>query len=71
MPGSQIFDGRVDVYQVLGSEGVLNVEIGDLNLIALTSPEDRYTHGEEIKVYFLKDRFYFFSPENGERIRFS
>ncbi len=71
IPGSQIFDGRVDVYQVLGSEGVLNVEIGDLNLIALTSPEDRYTHGEEIKVYFLKDRFYFFSPENGERIRFS
>ena len=69
--GMQAFDGKVDVYQVLGSEGVLNVEIGTLNLIALTSPEERYNHGEDIKIYFLKDRFYFFSPENGERIRIS
>ncbi len=68
---TQVFDGRVDVYQVLGSEGVLNVEIGSLNLVALTKPEERYTHGQDISIYFLKDRFYFFSPENGERIRFS
>ena len=67
----QTFDSRVDVYQVLGSDGVLNIEIGDLKLVTLTTPEEYYKHDQALKVHFLKDRFYFFSPEDGKRIRLS
>lgn len=65
------FDAKVDVYQVLGSNGVLNIEVGGLKLITLTKPEEYYEHNQNVKIYFLEDKFYFFSPENGERIRLS
>ena len=59
----------VDVFQPLGSEGVLTSNAGNLQLIALIPPETKIDHGQSVKLYYNPEDFYLFDIDTKENIK--
>ncbi len=59
----------VDVFQPLGSEGVLTSKIGNLQIIALIPPETKIDHGDNVKIYFNPENYYLFDENTEENIK--
>jgi multiple sugar transport system ATP-binding protein len=62
--GLQTFDGVVEVFQPLGSEGVLTSKVGNLTLVGLVDPEAGIRHDEKVKIYCNETAFYLFDVES-------
>jgi multiple sugar transport system ATP-binding protein len=61
-------DGVVDVFQPLGSEGVLTSMAGKLALIGLIDPEAQVRHDQRVKLYLSTGLFYFFDEATEENL---
>ena len=61
-------DGVVDVFQPLGSEGVLTTIIGNLSLVGLVDPESEIEHNQKIKLFLDSQAFYFFDVDSKKNI---
>jgi len=56
-------DGIIDVFQPLGSEGVLTSNIGKLSIVGLIDPEAKVKHDQKVKLYVDTKAMYFFDNE--------
>jgi multiple sugar transport system ATP-binding protein len=66
--GLQSFDGVVEVFQPLGSEGVLTSRIGNISLVGLVDPEAGIRHDEKVKLYCDETSFYLFDIDTQENL---
>ncbi len=57
--------GTVDVFEALGSMGVLIADIGGASMTVLTEPDEKLTVGEPVQIGLRTDRVFFFDAENG------
>ncbi len=60
--------GTVDVFQPLGSEGVLTAMVGGLSLVGLVDPESDIEHDQKIELYLNSRAFYFFDMDTRNNI---
>lgn len=61
-------DAVVDVFQPLGSEGVLTTTVGNISVVGLVDPESDIDHNQKIKLYIDSHAFYFFDTDTKENI---
>ena len=61
-------DARVEIFEPLGSIGVLIAEAGKVNLTALTSPDERFEHGERIRLGLDVSQFLYFDAASGRNL---
>jgi multiple sugar transport system ATP-binding protein len=65
--GAQI-KAKVEVFQPLGSEGVLTTSIDNETIIGLIDPTKIISHGETVNLQFDVSFFYFFDIESKENL---
>jgi multiple sugar transport system ATP-binding protein len=58
----------VDVFQPLGSEGVLTTTIGNITVVGLIDPESEIEHSQKVKLFLDSSAFYFFDSETKKNI---
>lgn len=58
----------VDVFQPLGSEGVLTTTAGNLTIVGLVDPGSELDHNQKVKLYLDVRAFYFFDSDTKENI---
>ena len=63
-----VFQGNVDVFEALGSYGVMMVSILGESITLLTDPEDRYQHNDKVSLKFDPKTFHFFDINNGQNL---
>jgi multiple sugar transport system ATP-binding protein len=61
-------DSVVEVFQPLGSEGVLTSKVDGLSLIALIDPDAQVEHDQKVKLYLSTPQFYFFDDRTKDNI---
>lgn len=66
--GDVSFESIVDVFQPLGSEGVLTTKAGKLQLIGLIDPEADVKHNQKVDIYFNPESYYLFDYDTKENI---
>jgi multiple sugar transport system ATP-binding protein len=66
--GAVELGGTVDVFQPLGSEGVLTSLIGKLSLVGLIDPEAKVKHEDKVRLFLDKKAFYFFDPDTTKNL---
>lgn len=66
--GDICLESIVDVFQPLGSEGVLTTKVGNLQLIGLIDPESDVKHEQKLEIYFNPENYYLFDHETKENI---
>lgn len=64
----QALTGRVEIFEPLGSTGVLIAEVGGLRLTALTSPELHFDRGQEVHLAIETDSLHLFDPASGRSL---
>ncbi len=62
------FEAVVDVFQPLGSEGVLTTSLGNLSLVGLVDPGAQIDHNQKIKLYLDAGAFYFFDSDTRDNL---
>ncbi len=67
-PGHHVIDGRVEIYEALGANGVLVADAGGVNLTALTSPERDFTHRQPVRLALQTDAVFYFHAESGDNL---
>jgi ABC-type sugar transport system ATPase subunit len=65
--GAQI-EARVEIFEALGSTGILIAQAGGLKLTALTSPERHFRPGETLTLTMDESCFYYFDPLSGANL---
>jgi ABC-type sugar transport system ATPase subunit len=63
-----VFQGNVDVFEALGSYGVMMVSILGESFTLLTDPEDRYQHNDKVSLKFDPKTFHFFDINSGQNL---
>ena len=63
--GRHVIDGRVEVYEALGANGVLVAEASGINLTALTSPERSFSPRQPVRLALSTDSVLYFDPHTG------
>jgi multiple sugar transport system ATP-binding protein len=66
--GTNELDSVVDVFQPLGSEGVLTCKVGNLTIMGLIDPKARMQHDQKVKLYLSTGLFYFFDAVSEENL---
>lgn len=61
-------EALVDVFQPLGSEGVLTTSMGNLSIVGLVDPGARLDHNQKIKLYLDAGAFYFFDSDTRDNL---
>jgi multiple sugar transport system ATP-binding protein len=61
-------DAHVEIFEPLGSIGVLIAEAGEISLTALTSPDERFAHGARIKLGLDASQFLYFDAASGRNL---
>lgn len=61
-------EARVDLFEALGSVGVMIAEAGGVKLTALTDPERRFEHGETVTLAVVDTAFHYFDPATGRNL---
>ena len=68
MPAGMTLEGRIDIFETLGSTGIMIVDAGGVRLTALTRPERTFGHGEMVTLTWNPDALHFFSPSDGRNL---
>ncbi len=63
-----VVDARVEIYEALGSTGVLVAESEGVRMTALTAPEQLFGHGEPVRLALQTERFLYFDAGNGANL---
>lgn len=61
-------DARVDIFEALGSTGIMIAEAGGVKLTALTHPERRFEHGAAVALSVEDAAFHYFDPATGRNL---
>lgn len=61
-------DARVDIFEALGSTGIMLAEAGGVKLTALTDPERHFAHGEAVALSVDDRAFHYFDPASGRNL---
>ena len=62
------FSGRIDVYEMLGSEGVLHVKTSDGDIVSSIEESNSYRPGLEVHLRLNEAHIHFFDIESGATI---
>ena len=62
--GGEKVSGKVDVFQPLGSEGVLTALVDGSSIVSLVDPEAKIEHEQTIDIFFETRFFYLFDAES-------
>ena len=63
--GARVFDATVELYEPLGSTGVLLADAGGVQITALTAPDRTFDFGERVKLRLRPETVLYFDPRNG------
>ena len=66
--GGRIFDATVELYEPLGSTGVLLADAGGVQLTALTAPDRTFDYGERVKLRLRPETVLYFDPRSGANL---
>lgn len=61
-------DGTVDIFEALGSVGVLVASTDGVQLTAVTSPDHRLLHGEPVRLALDTGSFHYFAADDGRNL---
>ena len=64
----RIFDATVELYEPLGSTGVLLADAGGVPLTALTAPDRTFDYGERVRLRLRPETLLYFDPRNGANL---
>ena len=64
----RIFDATVELYEPLGSTGVLLADAGGVPLTALTAPDRTFDYGERVKLRLRPETLLYFDPRSGANL---
>lgn len=59
---------KVEVFQPLGSEGVITTSVDNDSIVGLIDPTETITHGETVTFYFETKFFYFFDIDSKQNL---
>ncbi len=68
LPQGATLEGRADIFEALGSTGVMIVDVGGVALTALTRPERTFAHGETVALAWDPAALHFFDPADGRNL---
>ena len=66
--GGRIFDATVELYEPLGSVGVLLADAGGVQITALTAPDRTFGFGERVKLRLRPETVLYFDPRSGANL---
>ena len=66
--GARIFDATVELYEPLGSVGVLLADAGGVQITALTAPDRTFGFGERVKLRLRPETVLYFDPRSGANL---
>ncbi len=66
--GGRIFDATVELYEPLGSTGVLLADAGGVSLTALVAPDRTFDYGERVKLRLRPETLLYFDPRSGANL---
>ena len=66
--GGRIFDATVELYEPLGSTGVLLADAGGVPLTALVAPDRTFDYGERVKLRLRPETLLYFDPRSGANL---
>ena len=64
----RIFDATVELYEPLGSTGVLLADAGGVPLTALVAPDRTFDYGERVKLRLRPETLLYFDPRSGANL---
>ncbi|XWN30238.1 MAG: ABC transporter ATP-binding protein [Devosia sp.] len=68
LAGGTPLSGTVDLYEALGSTGVMIALVNGVKLTALTHPERFFGHGESVTLSLATSGLHYFDPETGANL---
>ena len=66
--GARVFDATVELYEPLGSTGVLLADAGGVQITALTAPDRTFDFGERVKLRLRPETVLYFDPRDGANL---
>ena len=66
--GARVFDATVELYEPLGSTGVLLADAGGVQITALTEPDRTFDFGERVKLRLHPETVLYFDPRSGANL---
>jgi multiple sugar transport system ATP-binding protein len=66
--GGFAIDAKIEVFEALGSTGVLIAQAGRVSLTALTSPDENFEHGKAVKLGLDVGQFLYFDAASGRNL---
>ena len=66
--GGRMFDATVELYEPLGSTGVLLADVGGVPLTALVAPDRTFDYGERVKLRLRPETLLYFDPRSGANL---
>ena len=63
--GGVVLEATVELYEPLGSTGVLLADAGGVSLTALTAPDRTFGYGERVRLRLQPESVLWFDPESG------
>ncbi|MEM9011343.1 MAG: ABC transporter ATP-binding protein [Pseudomonadota bacterium] len=68
LPEGTPIEGRVDLFEALGSTGVMIADVGGQKLTALTRPERVFDHADPVTLGLAVEAIHLFDPETGRNL---
>ncbi|GAB5471609.1 MAG: ABC transporter ATP-binding protein [Rhodospirillales bacterium] len=63
--GSVALEAQVDIFEALGSNGIMITQAGGVQLTAMTSPERHFDAGQTVSLAVESEALHLFDPESG------
>ena len=63
--GRHVMEGRAELYEALGSMGVLVADVGGAKLTIITAPDALFEPGQPLRVALRTERVHYFDMQNG------
>ena len=64
-PGRHVMTARAELYEALGSMGVLVADVGGTKLTVITAPDANLEPGQPLRIALRTERVHYFDVENG------
>ena len=58
-------EGRAEIYEALGSMGVLVADVGGAKLTMITAPDAHIEPGQPLRIALRTERVHYFDMQNG------
>ena len=63
--GRHVVEGRAELYEALGSMGVLVADVGGARLTVITAPDAHIEPGQPVRIALRTERIHYFEPGSG------